>query len=118
MPRLSKLTRPFFRPALDDHLFIGEELDSVPSLPEQHTEKTVFPAAEREVRHRRGHTYIHAYITSGRFIAKLTRGGSAGGEDRSGVGVLASAENRQCLVEILGLMHGEYRAENLGGGEF
>jgi hypothetical protein len=46
--------RPGVRPALDDDLGLGVELDAVAPLGVQVAEEAVAPAAERVVGHRRG----------------------------------------------------------------
>jgi len=57
-PFLLKLSGQFFRPALDDYFFLGEELDCVHALTMQVTKEWFLLPAERVESHQRCHAAI------------------------------------------------------------
>src|SRR5436309_11641675 len=65
-----EFARVVFRPAFHDDFLVGVKLDGVAALPMHVAEKAVFPAAEREIRHRRGDPDVDADISCGCFVAE------------------------------------------------
>src|SRR5580700_7284240 len=70
------------RPAFHDDLRFRVEFDGVAPLAMQDAKETFFPAAKREIGHRRGDADVDADISCGRLITEAARSGSVGGEER------------------------------------
>src|SRR5580704_19465832 len=70
------------RPTLHDDFRLGVELHRVFALRVKNPEEAFFPAAEREIRHRRSYSNVDTDISGGSFVAEFARRGAAGGEER------------------------------------
>src|SRR5438874_12802863 len=101
------------RPALDHDFRFGEEFHRVTSLAVQNAEETLFPPAEREIRHRRGDAEVDADITGRRFVAKLASSGATGGEQRRLSGVRTGTEKFHGFVHGVCVEQAQARAKTL-----
>src|SRR5271163_228978 len=84
---LSELARVVFGPAFYHYFFLGVELDGVAALSVEDAEEAVFPSAEREIGHGRGHADVDSDIAGRRFVPEASRGSTAGSKQRSLIAV-------------------------------
>src|SRR5450755_746455 len=87
------------RPALNHDFRFGVELHGVAALTVQNSEEAVFPSAEWEIRHGRGHADIDADISRRSFVAEFSRRRTAGGEERSLVTVRAAVHKIHRFID-------------------
>src|SRR5438477_6430144 len=113
-----ELAAVLFGPALDDNFFVGIELNSIPPLAVQIAEETVLPSAEREISHGRGHADVDTNIARRRLIAETARSRSTRGKQRRLVTVGAALEERQGVVQTLGVYQAQYGPKDFGVGDF
>src|SRR5207302_11308320 len=119
---LSEFASFLARPAFDHDFRLGEEFHGITSLTVKNTEETFLPAAEREIRHRRGNTDVNADVTFGRLVPKFARSRPASGKERSLISVRAATEEFHGFVRGIGMNQAEHRAKNfrvrkLAGGK-
>src|ERR1700722_3569941 len=88
-----ELPAPGRRPALDDDLLFGIEIDGIAALRVQIAEEAVLPAGEREIRHRRGDADVDPDVAGTNLVAELARGGAAGREQARHVPVRGSIDH-------------------------
>src|SRR5258708_7859651 len=103
-----------FGPAFDYHFFVGVELDGVAALAVHVAKKTVFPAAEREVRHWCGDADVDADISSRSLVTKTPRSRAAGSEQRRLVAKRILLQKIHRFVHIICVNQAEHRAEDFG----
>src|SRR5882724_321901 len=112
-----KLPRVILGPALDHDFLFRIELDGVASLGVHNSEKAVFPAAEREVGHRRGDANVDANIARRRFVTEPAGGRAAGREQRRLIAVRTALQEGKRFVQVIGMHHAQYRTEDFGFGQ-
>src|SRR5215472_7747058 len=101
------------RPALDHDFRLGEKLDGIASLSVKNAEETFLPAAEREIRHRRGNTDVNADVARRGLVAEFARGRAARGKKRCLISVRAATEKFHGFVHGIGMNQAEHRSKNL-----
>ncbi len=95
-----RIPRVLRRPALDHNFLFRIELNCVASLPVLNAEKTVFPAAEREIRHGRGDPDIDADVACRRLVAKPPCGSTA--RSKQGCLISIGAALQKCAARHRG----------------
>src|ERR1700686_5339837 len=78
----------------------------------QNTEETIFPSAEWEVRHGRGHANVDADISRRGFVAKFSCGRATGGKQRSLVPIRTVVQKLHSLVYGIRVNQAQHRAKN------
>src|SRR2546423_1530646 len=115
--RLSELSGPFPRPALDHNFRLREELDRVPSLAMQVTQKTFARATERKGRHGRRHTDVDADIAHLRLRAKFPGLRPAAGKKARHISVTTGISKRNRLFQCIDVDQAQGRPENLSSSD-
>src|SRR5947209_20491887 len=98
-----ELARFLATPAFHHNFGFGVELHAIFALAMENAVKAFFPAAEREIRHRRGDADVNANVSGGSFVAEFSRGGTTGGEQRSLVAVRTAAYEVDRFINVAGV---------------
>src|SRR6266851_493580 len=116
-PTTLELTRMLLRPPLHNHLLLGIKLHGIAALTMEHAEEAVFPAAEREVRHRSGNSDIDSDVPCRRFIPEPSGRRSAGGKQRRLIAEWTLREEIERFIHVTGMHQTEHWSEDFRIGE-
>ena len=91
----------FCGPALDHDFLFGIELYRVAALAVLDAEEAVFPSAEREIGHGRGHADVDADVACRRFVAEAPGCCAARRKQRRLIAVGTALQKREGFVEVI-----------------
>ena len=85
-------------PAFNDDFLLCEEIYSIPTLTVEVAEKTIFPAAEGEERHRGSDADVNADVSDLCFITELPGRRAATRKETRHIAVAAAVDEFNCIV--------------------
>ena len=111
-----KFSTPLFRPAFDHNFLLRKEFHCVHALTVHIAEERFLPSAEREERHRCGHTNIDSNIARFGFISELARGRTAGREQTRLVSISSAVDQFNGFIHAVDVHETQHWPKNFGTG--
>src|SRR5947208_11131441 len=113
----SEPASPLLWPALNNDLFLGEELERIAALAMKIAEETLTRAAEGKKRHRRRNSEVDADVAYLGFVPELSCARAARREQACLIPVLARVHEVDRFVDGVHAMNRQHRAEDFCAGQ-